>query len=108
MSRTVGPRVTSGTARADLAGEGRDPMNGFKTAILLAALTGILVAIGHLAGGPQGAMIAFFFALALNFVSYWWSDRIVLRLHGAREVGPEELPRLHAIVERLAGRAGIP
>ncbi|MBI3723289.1 zinc metalloprotease HtpX [bacterium] len=83
-------------------------MNGLKTAILLGTLTGLLVLVGHFAGGTQGALIAFGFALAMNFVSYWWSDKIVLALHGAREVGPDEAPRLHATVDRLSGRAGIP
>ncbi len=83
-------------------------MNTVKTALLLGTLTALLVGTGHLLGGEQGAIIAFAVALAMNFVSYWFSDRIVLALHGAQEVGPEEDPRLHAIVDRLVARAGIP
>jgi len=83
-------------------------MNGLKTALLLGTLTGLLVMVGHYAGGTQGAMIAFGVALAMNFVSYWWSDKIVLALHGAQEVGPDEAPRLHRIVDGLSERAGIP
>jgi heat shock protein HtpX len=83
-------------------------MNTLKTTVLLATLTALLVGLGSLIGGQQGALIMFGIALAMNFVSYWWSDRIVLALHGAREVQPEEEPRLHAIVEGLCARAGIP
>jgi heat shock protein HtpX len=83
-------------------------MNAFKTALLLAGLTALLVLVGNLIGGTQGAIIAFAVSLGLNFVSYWWSDKIVLALHGAREVGPDDEPRLHAIVERLCERAGLP
>src|SRR5579871_3426897 len=83
-------------------------MNGLKTALLLGTLTGLLVMVGHYAGGTQGAMIAFGVALAMNFVSYWWSDKIVLALHGAQEVGPDEAQRLHRIVDGLSERAGIP
>lgn len=83
-------------------------MNGLKTALLLGTLTGLLVWIGNLVGGEQGALYAFFAALAMNFVSYWWSDRIVLAMHGAREVSEDEAPRLHAIVDRLVARAGLP
>jgi heat shock protein HtpX len=83
-------------------------MNALKTTLLLGTLTALLVAMGELLGGDQGALIAFGFALAMNFVSYWWSDRIVLALHRAREVTPEEEPRLHAIVDRLCARARLP
>ncbi len=83
-------------------------MNTLKTTFLLATLTALLVGFGSLVGGQQGALLMFGIALAMNFVSYWWSDRIVLALHGAREVQPEEEPRLHAIVESLCARAGIP
>ena len=83
-------------------------MNAIKTALLLGTLTGLLVWIGSLVGGEQGAIIAFGVALAMNFVSFWWSDKIVLAMHGAREVTPEQAPRLHAIVDRLAERAGLP
>jgi heat shock protein HtpX len=83
-------------------------MNRLKTVMLLATLTAILVGIGQLAGGTNGALVAFGIACAMNFVSYWWSDKIVLAIHGAHEIGEDELPRLHAIVERLAAEARIP
>lgn len=83
-------------------------MNMLKTTLLLGTLTAMLVGFGHLMGGEQGALIAFAIALVMNFVSYWFSDRIVLALHGAHETSPEDAPRLHAIVGRLAERAGIP
>lgn len=83
-------------------------MNRLKTVMLLATLTAILVGIGQVAGGTNGALIAFGIACAMNFVSYWWSDKIVLAMHGAREIGDDEMPGLHAIVERLATEARIP
>jgi heat shock protein HtpX len=83
-------------------------MNALKTTFLLGTLTALLVGIGHLMGGNEGAVMAFGISLAMNFVTYWWSDRIVLGMHGAHEVAPDELPQLHAMVERLAARAGIP
>ncbi|HRT27537.1 MAG TPA: protease HtpX, partial [Syntrophales bacterium] len=61
-------------------------MNSLKTALLLGALTGLLMLIGGWIGGRQGVVIAFLFAAVMNFVSYWYSDRIVLRMYGANEV----------------------
>jgi heat shock protein HtpX len=81
--------------------------NYAKTALLLGALTGLLVGVGWLVGGSTWAMYALVFAFVLNFASYWWSDRIVLALHGAQPVPANELPELHAMVERLAARANI-
>jgi heat shock protein HtpX len=82
--------------------------NVFKTALLLAVLTIMLVLLGGAIGGRQGMMVAFFFALAMNFFSYWFSDKIVLRMYGARPITEAEAPRVHAIVRRLALRAQIP
>jgi len=82
--------------------------NYFKTALLLAALTGVLLVCGRVLGGNAGMAIAFGLAAAMNFASYWFSDRIVLAMHRGREAGPSDEPRLHAIVERLAARAGLP
>jgi heat shock protein HtpX len=82
--------------------------NLLKTAVLLAVLTAMLMLIGGAIGGQQGAIIAFFFALVINFVSYWFSDKIVLAMYGARPVSESEAPRLYAMVRRLAARAGIP
>ncbi len=80
--------------------------NGVKTVLLLGALSGILLVIGELAGGSQGLMLAFVFAVVMNIGSYWFSDKIVLRMYRAKQVGPEH--RLHQLVARLAQRAGLP
>src|SRR6478672_8546144 len=80
--------------------------NGLKTALLLGLLSGVLLAIGQLLGGASGMMIGFLFAVVMNFGSYWFSDKIVLRMYGAQEVGPDH--RLYTIVGRLAQRAGLP
>lgn len=83
-------------------------MNSLKTALLLGALTGLLMLIGGWIGGRQGVVVAFLFAAVMNFVSYWYSDRIVLRMYGANEVTEREAPELYALVRNLALRAGIP
>jgi heat shock protein HtpX len=80
--------------------------NGLRTAALLGLLSGLLLLIGSLIGGQQGLIIAFGFAIAMNFFSYWFSDRIVLRMYNAQQVGPEH--RLYQVVARLAQRAGLP
>src|SRR5256712_5792911 len=82
--------------------------NIFKTGLLLAVLTAMLVLLGGAIGGQQGMMIAFFLALAMNFVSYWFSDKIVLAAYGAQPIDEAAAPRLYAIVHRLATRADIP
>jgi len=80
--------------------------NGMKTALLLGLLSGVLLVIGELLGGSNGLVIAFLFAAVMNFVSYWWSDKIVLRMYRAQEVGPGH--RLFGIVERLTRQAMLP
>ena len=80
--------------------------NGIKTALLLGALSGLLLLIGDLIGGANGLVIAFGFAIVMNFVSYWWSDKIVLRMYRAQEVGPTH--PLHQLTARLAQRANLP
>ena len=82
--------------------------NMLKTTILLAALTGLLVLIGERIGGTGGMIIAFLFAVILNFGSYWYSDKIVLKMYRAKEVSPAEAPNLHKIVDGLAMKARIP
>jgi heat shock protein HtpX len=77
-----------------------------KTALLLGLLSGLLLVIGDALGGRSGLVIAFGFAIAINFASYWFSDKIVLRMYRARQVGQEH--PLHRLVERLAQRAGLP
>lgn len=83
-------------------------MNTLKVGILLVALTALFIWIGDALGGPSGAVIAFTLALVMNFASYWFSDKIVLRMYGARELSPAEAPELFRMTERLAQRAGIP
>lgn len=79
-----------------------------KTAVLLTALTVLFLFIGQLLGGQQGMIIAFAFALLMNFVSYWFSDKIVLKMYGAKEVTEAEAPSLVQLVRLNAQRAGLP
>jgi heat shock protein HtpX len=82
--------------------------NTIKTTILLGALTGLLLAIGWLLGGSYGMVLGFVLALAMNFGSYWFSDKIALKMAGAREVSRNEAPDLHDMVARLSQRFGLP
>ena len=82
--------------------------NTFKTWTLMAALGGLLIAVGGLIGGQSGLVMALLFAIGLNGFVYWKSDSIALRANGARELNPGEQPRLVSIVGLLADRAGIP
>jgi heat shock protein HtpX len=82
--------------------------NVFKTAILLALLTAMFVLIGGAVGGQQGMLIAFVMALVMNFISYWWSDKIVLKMYGAQEISEAQAPGLYGMVHRLASKAQIP
>lgn len=79
-----------------------------RTTFLLGALTGLILLIGDYLGGSGGLMIAFVFAVVMNFGSYWFSDKIVLRMYGAHEVGEAEAPQLHRIVHALTTRARLP
>jgi heat shock protein HtpX len=83
-------------------------MNTFKTAMLLTAMTLLFVFAGAALGGQSGMKIAFVMALAMNFFSYFYSDKLVLRMYGAREVTETESPWLHQAVRDLAMRAGMP
>jgi heat shock protein HtpX len=76
--------------------------------MLLGALTGLLMLIGGLVGGARGAEFAFIIALAMNFLSYWFSDKIVLRAYGAQELDASAAPELYSIVQELAHEAHIP
>jgi heat shock protein HtpX len=82
--------------------------NMFKTFILLAGLTVLLLLIGQALGGRQGLYFALFMALILNFIGYWFSDKIALAMSGAQEVSINEAPDLHQMVEKLAVQAGVP
>jgi heat shock protein HtpX len=83
-------------------------MNYLRTAILLAGLTGLFMAVGYLIGGGAGATIALLIAAATNLFSYWNSDKLVLSMHQAQEVDEQSAPQLAAIVRELAQRAGLP
>ena len=83
-------------------------MNSLKTTLLLAALTGLLIAIGAFFGGTQGMVIMFVISILMNFVSYWYSDKIVLNMYGAREVTVNEAPELVRMVVKLAKKANMP
>ena len=76
-------------------------MNGFRTTILLAALTALVVWIGQMVGGPNGAVLALVMAGAMNFFSYWFSDKIVLKMYGAQEISANDDPELYGIVQRV-------
>jgi len=83
-------------------------MNTIKTGLLLGALTGLLMLIGGYFGGQQGVVIAFIFAMVLNFGSYWFSDKLVLSMYHAQPVSESEAPELYAIVKTLALKASLP
>ena len=82
--------------------------NTFKATLLLAMLTGLLIVTGSALGGQTGIIIAFGLAIVMNMGAWWFSDKIALRMSGAREVSFDEAPDLHRIVEELSARAGLP
>jgi heat shock protein HtpX len=82
--------------------------NTLKTTILLAALTGLFLLVGQVLGGNSGMVIAFIFAVIMNFGAYWFSGDIALKMAGAREVSPEDAPELHQLVDELATYARLP
>lgn len=82
--------------------------NRMKTMVLLAALTALVLFLGQALGGRGGLMIALVLAGVMNFVSYWWSDKIVLRMYHAQEVTETEAPELYHMIRELAQRANIP
>ncbi len=82
--------------------------NLMKTAILMAAITALFMAIGSLLGGQQGMMLALIVALGMNFFSYWFSDKMVLKMYNAQEVDETSAPQFYATVRELAQRAQLP
>ena len=80
----------------------------FRTVLLLAGMTALFVGIGFVIGGRNGMLVAFAVACAMNVFAWWNSDRMVLRIHNAQPIRPEDAPRLYDITARLAQRAGIP
>ena len=82
--------------------------NIVKTAVLMAAITALFVVIGSMLGGKQGMILALLFALGMNFFSYWFSDKMVLRMYNAQEVDANSAPQFYSMVQELAQRAGLP
>ncbi len=83
-------------------------MNRAKTVLLLASLTVLILIIGEVFAGQTGIVIAFIIAAGINFFSYWFSDKIVLKIYKAQEVDADRAPRLHGIVQQLAHSASLP
>ena len=83
-------------------------MNSLRTGILMAAMTGLFLAVGYLIGGTAGMLIALGVAVAMNAFAYWNADKVVLRMYKAREVDRAGAPSLYGIVEQLADNAGLP
>jgi heat shock protein HtpX len=83
-------------------------MNNVKTFVLMAGLMGLFLLAGQLLGGSQGLVLALILGSAFNFIMYFFSDRMVLRMYGAQVVGPGDAPELYAMVDRLRQRAGLP
>jgi heat shock protein HtpX len=83
-------------------------MNTLRTVVLMAGLTALMVVLGNAFGGQNGMFIAFGIAMVMNFASYWFSDKIVLRMYNGREVSESQAPELYSMVRMLATRAGLP
>ena len=83
-------------------------MNHFKTFLLMLVLTALFILVGTAIGGKSGAIYAFIFAALMNFVAYWFSDKIVLRMYGAKEVSQAEAPELYQMVAELTNKASLP
>lgn len=83
-------------------------MNTLKTGLLMGLLTGLFVAVGFLVGGPSGMAIAFLFAVGMNLLAYWNSDKMVLSMYGARQVDATTAPTLVRLVRELSAKAGLP
>ncbi len=83
-------------------------MNGFKTTMLLAALTALFMALGYTLGRQSGMLIAFLVAIGMNIFTYWNADKIVLKMHNAREVDAASAPDFYGMVQQLATRGGLP
>ena len=82
--------------------------NQLKTTLLLGSLTGVIILIGRYFGGSSGMVIAFIFALLMNVGSYWFSDKIVLKLYKSRQLSSQEYPELYSLVSRLSQSASLP
>ncbi len=83
-------------------------MNTLKTTLLLGSLTGLIISGGYFWGGQNGALFALIISALMNFVSYWFSDKIVLAMYGAKEISEQENPRLYGIIQELTKKDGLP
>jgi len=83
-------------------------MNRLKTTLLLSLLTILMVTMGSAIGGKSGMFLAFVMALGMNLFSYWFSDKIVLKMYGAQEIGEHDQPAFYGMVRNLALKAGLP
>ena len=82
--------------------------NKIRTTILLAVMTALIIWIGQIFGGRQGMIIALLLAAGMNFFSYWFSDKIVLKMYRAKAVSPQQAPEVYEMVQALSGNAGLP
>jgi len=83
-------------------------MKALKTVFLLVLLSGLFLVLGYAVGGQVGLIVAFVFSLGMNFFSYWFSDKLALKMTGAKEVTPDQEPHLHRIVDEVSAMAGMP
>ncbi|MGJ8535935.1 MAG: M48 family metalloprotease, partial [Parasphingopyxis sp.] len=83
-------------------------MNQFKTLIMLAVMTALFMGVGLMLGGRMGMILALVVAAGMNLFTYWNADKIVLRMHGAREVDARTAPEFYGLVQQMAQRAGLP
>ncbi len=97
-----------GCVRQPVAGQAIDPMNTFKSTLLLVSLMLVLIFVGDRIGGENGMILAFVLSVAMNFTAYFYSDKIALSMYRAQPVTREQLPRAYEVVERLAAKDGIP
>src|SRR4030067_420811 len=83
-------------------------MNAIKTVFLLVLLSGLFLVLGYAVGGQVGLIVALVFSVGMNFFSYWFSDKLALKMTGAKEVTPDQEPHLHRIVDEVSAMAGMP
>jgi heat shock protein HtpX len=83
-------------------------MSSMRVSLMIAAMTALFMGIGYLLGAQQGMLIAFVVALGMNIFAYWNSDKMVLRMYGARQIGPQDAPEFYGLVQQLAQRAELP
>src|SRR5215204_4996936 len=110
LERDLRPRESGadGVSLFLLTPEGEGNMNNVRTFVLMAGLLGLFLLVGQLIGGSTGLVMALVFGSLFNFVMYFFSDRLVLKMYRAQIVTAQEAPELYAIVDRLRQKAGLP